>query len=714
MTTAIDKQKPMQAYLLGLQNLGDVLRLIGKLDVSYAVLKKAFELLKKLPPELKASNVKNQLLLSLANTERSLYYQAKNKYQLTDEPSSKQNALLIAQSKLTSALTIYQDLSTAGANGTDILAKVNLISLLLEIKKWSDLTNGSTQVITIEQSLQILVEELLIGQGKFQQLSPIESVHIQLNLAQALIQINQDDQLKQLLFSGGNSLLAALSIAKAASFLAQELDNKRAKSYALGTLGNIYNYLGQTLEAKQYLEAAMRLAQSVQAWDIAYQWQWQLGRLYQQIQESNKAIQSYAAAINSLNQVRGSILAVNPEIQLEFKEKIEPVYQEYMELLLSQDKPIFKQVVKLQEQLKLVELENFLQCGQFSKISLINSEKLTELPSIIYLIKLKNRVEIIVRTLQGTFHKNTVEFSLVSDIIDSLVAGTQKQEFTGIRESNFLIQTQSLYNSLFAPIKKYLPDSGNLVFILDTYFQNLPLSILHDGENYLLKHYSISISLSSDLWQSQSLNPKTLKALVAGISEIPPSFKNSLVTKNFEALPEVKTEIANIKTKTAPGSKLLLNAEFTSDNFRQNMEDDQITIIHLSTHGQFSSDAEKTFVLAWNVPLIAKELNFLLKTERSGIDLLVLSACQTAKGDRRSALGIAGIAAQAGAGSILASLWLVEANSTGLLMSEFYKGLINGMTKAEALRQAQLKLISNPKYSHPYFWAGFILVGNWL
>jgi CHAT domain-containing protein len=238
--------------------------------------------------------------------------------------------------------------------------------------------------------------------------------------------------------------------------------------------------------------------------------------------------------------------------------------------------------------------------------------------------------------------------------------------------------------------------------------------MLYDGENYLVKHYNISIASSSNFWPSRALNPKNIRALIAGVSEIGPSFSNSLVPQSFKALPEVKKEVTSIKTKTAAGSELLLNAQFTTDDFQRKMQENQLVVVHLSTHGQFSSDPEKTFVLAWDVPVTVKELKFLLKTERSGIDLLVLSACQTAKGDRRSALGIAGIAAQAGARSTVASLWLVEAESTTLLMEELYRGLRNGLPKAEALRFAQLKLMSNPKYEHPYFWAGFVLVGDWL
>lgn len=146
--------------------------------------------------------------------------------------------------------------------------------------------------------------------------------------------------------------------------------------------------------------------------------------------------------------------------------------------------------------------------------------------------------------------------------------------------------------------------------------------------------------------------------------------------------------------------------------FNKKIEKNSFSLVHLSTHAQFSSDPEQTFVLTWDKPLNVKDLKFLLKNEGDTINLLVLSACQTAKGDKRSALGIAGIAVQAGARSTLASLWLVDADSTALLMEEFYKGLKNGLVLPEALRLAKLSLLSSEKYFHPYYWAGFILVGN--
>ncbi len=94
--------------------------------------------------------------------------------------------------------------------------------------------------------------------------------------------------------------------------------------------------------------------------------------------------------------------------------------------------------------------------------------------------------------------------------------------------------------------------------------------------------------------------------------------------------------------------------------------------------------------------------------------MFVLSACETAAGDNRAALGLAGIAIRSGARSTVATLWQVNDESTAIFMAEFYKQLANkGVNKAAALRKAQLALLSQSQYQNPYFWAPFVLVGNW-
>ncbi len=185
--------------------------------------------------------------------------------------------------------------------------------------------------------------------------------------------------------------------------------------------------------------------------------------------------------------------------------------------------------------------------------------------------------------------------------------------------------------------------------------------------------------------------------------------------QGFGALPAVDLEVAEIRAQFP--SEVLLNADFTNPNIEKEIEDVPFSVVHLATHGQFSSNAEDTFILTWNNRLQIRELERLLQQRelQTPVELLVLSACQTAKGDNRAALGMAGVAVRSGARSTIASLWSVQDRSTAELMSRLYQELNQPQaSRTEALRQAQLSLLNTADYAHPYYWAPFVLIGNWL
>jgi CHAT domain-containing protein len=197
-----------------------------------------------------------------------------------------------------------------------------------------------------------------------------------------------------------------------------------------------------------------------------------------------------------------------------------------------------------------------------------------------------------------------------------------------------------------------------------------------------------------------------LTALTAALSDARP---------NFESLEFVKLELAQIKSQLS--TEVLLNEQFTRKTLANQVKSSAFPVIHIATHGQFSSQSAQTFILAWDQPITVNELATLLQAREQGpfnsLELLVLSACETADGDDRATLGLAGVAVRAGARSTLASLWLVDDESTAGLMGQFYQGLKTGLTKAAALRRAQLSLLAG-KYNHPRFWSAFVLLGNWL
>lgn len=211
----------------------------------------------------------------------------------------------------------------------------------------------------------------------------------------------------------------------------------------------------------------------------------------------------------------------------------------------------------------------------------------------------------------------------------------------------------------------------------------------------------------------QLLEPRSLKqvplfSLTAGLTE---------ARQGFVPLPAVKQEVKEISDDLP--SEILLNETFTYAKIEKELKNHSVNILHLATHGQFSSQPKDTFILTWDKRLNANTLSELLKTREQSnsepIELLVLSACQTATGDKRAALGLAGLAVRSGARSTIATLWSVNDQSTADAMIEFYHHLRQGDgNRAEALRQAQLSLLKQEAYQHPYYWAPFILVGNWL
>ncbi len=166
-----------------------------------------------------------------------------------------------------------------------------------------------------------------------------------------------------------------------------------------------------------------------------------------------------------------------------------------------------------------------------------------------------------------------------------------------------------------------------------------------------------------------------------------------------------------------PGSTTLLNAAFTTA-FSRDASSGSYRVLHIATHGVFGGSGDTSFILAYDDVLTLNGLQALLQSDRfqkNPIELMTLSACETAEGNDRSPLGIAGASIKAHAKSVIGTLWPVDDTAARKVMEKFYSGITTGkLTKAEALRQAQIELIHVDEFSHPSFWAPFDLIGNWL
>jgi CHAT domain-containing protein len=172
-----------------------------------------------------------------------------------------------------------------------------------------------------------------------------------------------------------------------------------------------------------------------------------------------------------------------------------------------------------------------------------------------------------------------------------------------------------------------------------------------------------------------------------------------------------------------PGSRSLINEEFTTEQFAAALQASNYSILHVGSHGQFSTVPEETFIITGpNASGLAEEIPFnrlesLIRefsAENEPLELITLTACQTATGDDRATLGLAGVAIQSGARSAIASLWNLPGATAEALMPKFYGQLKDPtVSKAKALQAAQIEAIQSDPKGNPGRWAPLILVGNW-
>lgn len=508
----------------------------------------------------------------------------------------------------------------------------------------------------------------------------------------------------------------ARELLETAIHLSRNLNDPRSESFALGSLGKLYEDNQQYAIALPLTQQAQFTAQEIFAFDSLYRWQWQAGRIYKQTGELSLALDQYRAATHSLDQLRGDLLATSRDLQFEFRDAVEPVYRQLITLLLQQETPgssqaKLEETLDILERLKLAELRNFFgdDCVEVAQTVVQENGQLTDTKAaIIYSILLEESAFLVLQQADGSLRSYPVAHSTkeIQDEVD---------EFRGLLEkrgtNEYLIPAQRLYDWLVRPLEADLAAIApeTLVFIQDGVLRKTPVAALHDGQQFLVESYALATTPSLRLTTSGRRNAQRGQTLIAGLTvEIPP----------FAALNNVKQEVSNIKRLV--GGVSLLDEDFTVANLEQELTQKPYSIVHLATHGKFGIDAESTFLLAFDDRITIEAMDQLLRSRRrSGnsrqpLDLLVLSACQTAAGDNRSALGIAGVAVRAGAKTALASLWFINDQATVPLITQFYQELQTpNISKAQALQAAQKEAIESQFYSHPGVWSPFILIGTW-
>ncbi|MEA5503928.1 CHAT domain-containing protein [Halotia wernerae UHCC 0503] len=680
----LQKQPNSALKAAGLTSLGNVLRTLGYLNDSQKILAESYAIGKKVGDAIAQSNA----LLNLGNTTRAQSYAEVSLGNLKSADNYTQKAIQYYQQ----AAQISPAKSTV-----HLQSQLNLLRLLVEQKEFS--------------IAKALLPQI---QSQIDNLPPSRTaVNHRINFAQSLSKMSQNQvQLKDV----------AKMLAQAVQ-MAQNLKDQRTESYALGTLGELYEQTGQLADAKNLTQQALVKAESIDAQDIAYQWHWQMGRILQKQSSIPAATAAYSRAYNALKSLRNDLVAINPDVQFSFRESIEPVYRQYVDLLLQYEKNTDKksdnlvQARQVIESLQLAELDNFFRSPcllpRVGVDELVKNEKST---AVIYPIILDDRLEIITRLpgqdIISRYRHYTTKIS--KDVLEKTIEQLQKDLPVASRELDVKQNSQRLYDWLIRPTESDLASKGikSLVFVLDGSLRNIPMAILYDKQQqkYLIEKYAISLTPGLQLVDPKPLQNVRLNALVAGVEQ-----ERLIEGKPFPELSNVTEELKQIQSEVQT-SKKLLNQDFTKTNLQKQIQSTPFSVVHLATHGQFSSDVEQTYILTWDELLKVKDLDSLLRTRGESrpesIELLVLSACKTATGDKRAALGLAGVAVRAGARSTIATLWTVDDESTSNFMGELYRQLDAGVSKAEALQRAQLAILA--KKNSPYFWAPYVLVGNWL
>lgn len=361
-------------------------------------------------------------------------------------------------------------------------------------------------------------------------------------------------------------------------------------------------------------------------------------------------------------------------------------------------------------------------------------------PALIYIVPRPQQLELVLVLPQ----KKPIRRSILTANREHLHKVVEEFRETGNLRSpsntKYLIASTQLYQWIIAPLQTELETNNidTLVFCLGSSLRSIPLAALYDGQQFLVEKYSIALIPAFNLTDTLHRDIRNSQVLAMGASKF----------QNLPPLAAVPLELTGILQNLSGGlwpgpwqGRIFLNQDFTLDNLKSQRVLHHYGIVHLATHAAFKpGEPGNSYIQFWNTRLGLDQIRQ-LHWNNPPVELLVLSACRTAVGDKDAEMGFAGLAAQSGVKSAVASLWNISDEGTLALMTEFYQQLRIAPIKAEALRQAQIAMIrkqvrleagqlrgpllrsgvqlppdlaelGNRNFSHPYYWSAFTMIGN--
>lgn len=522
------------------------------------------------------------------------------------------------------------------------------------------------------------------------------------------------------------------------------LNNQRISCYAAGNLGRIKELDSSYSDALKYTRMAMFFAQQGQYENLLYLWQWQVARILKAQGSLDEAISSGRLAVETLQSIKCNLVQNGITY---FQKQVKPVYLELADLLLAkaslQDnhqtvQKTLAEVLKTIELLRSDELRNYLRdsCAGVIRSELTSPKLAADRVAVVYYIAFQDRIEAIFNTKSGLRH-----FIVSAPISDINSTVKTFRELLKKNNTGYITPSKRLYEWLIAPMDPYLKDVTTLVFVPDGSIRMIPMAALHDGKQFLIEKHAIALTQGLSITEGEGrLSYNDVDILLSGISKS---------VNGFGEIPFVNQELDHIH-QLYPGV-ILKDEAFTTSSINIQLKKTPYPVLHIASHGQFTGDFSDTFILAWDGKLTMDKLAEYVKMSQSRqrpLDLLTLSACSTAAGNEQASLGLAGVALKAGAKSAIASLWEVDDRATAVFFVSFYQILKKelSLSKAEALRKAQMLMLYDKglhessvpvrggdstkraptpvgdtespdtpvSYSNPFYWAPFVLTGNWL
>ncbi len=510
--------------------------------------------------------------------------------------------------------------------------------------------------------------------------------------------------------------LRAADVLHDAAAVAEQTGDIRTLSYAWGYLGRLYETEHRYDDALTLTRQAVFAAQSASAPESLYRWQWQTGRLLAALGKLDEAIAAYRSATATLQPIRPEVATASQDAGSPGQGSVRPLYFEFADLLLQRaalteeghaSQGYLKAARDAVEASKAAELRDYFrdECVDALQAHTTTLDVISKTTAVLYPIIFADRTELLVSLPTG-LKRVTVPVPATT-LTQEVRAFRRMLEKRTTRE--YLPHAQQLYEWLLRPLDEDLKAFAidTLVVVPDGPLRTIPLAALHDGDQFVIQRYAVATTPGLNLTDPRPLNRERLKMLAGGLTQ---------AAQGFPPLPHVTIELQTIRTLY--GGEQLVNTRFVVSDLEKELKEKRLSVLHIASHGRFEKDVAHSFVLTYDDKLTMAKLDQyvgLFRFRQDPLELLTLSACETAAGDDRAALGLAGVAIKAGARSALATLWSINDEASSTLVAEFYKQLRDpDASKAVALQRAQLNLLGDPVYQHPAYWSPFLLLNNWL